>query len=150
MQNTTRPRGAVADAPFRFRYVGVLTAVLALLGVAALNRPAGARPEYLDAFNETYDTRGTRLDSCMTCHSSSTPSKENLNPYGMDFAKSGYNFGGIEQLDSDGDGFKNIDEIKALTFPGDPRSNPTTATTTTSTSTTTTTQPSPVPGLPVG
>jgi hypothetical protein len=148
MQNTTTSRAATTDAPFRFRSVAGLTAVLTLLGVAALNPPAGAKPEYMDAFNEKYDTRGTRLDSCMTCHSSSTPSKENLNPYGIDFSMASYDFGAIEQLDSDGDGFKNIEEIKALTFPGDPQSNPSTATTTSSTSTTTTTQPSPVPGLP--
>lgn len=149
MQNTTTSRGAATDAPFRFRYVAVLTAVVSLLGVAALNPPAGAKPEYLDAFNEKYDTRGTRLDSCMTCHNSSTPSVENRNSYGVDFAKANYDFGAIEQLDSDGDGFKNIEEIKALTFPGDRQDNPSTATTTTSTTTTTTTRPSPVPGLPV-
>ena len=148
MRKTTPSGGAATDTPFRFCSVALLTGLLALLGVAALNPPAEARPEYLEAFNEKYDTRGTRLDSCMTCHSSSTPSKENLNPYGLDFAKANHDFGAIEQLDSDGDGFTNVDEIKALTFPGDPANNPSTATTTTSTSTTTTSRPSPLPGLP--
>lgn len=147
MQKTTPSAGAATDTPFRYRLVALLTGLLALLGVAALNPPAEATPEHSEEFNEKYDTRGTRLNSCTTCHSSSTPSKENLNPYGVDFHEA-HDFGAIEQFDSDGDGFTNIDEIKALTFPGDPADSPSTATTTTSTSTTTTTRPSPLPGLP--
>lgn len=85
-----------------------------------------ALPEILDGFNAKYDTTGTRLDTCDTCHS---PEKENpysLNPYGKDL-KSHLNietplaFATIETLDSDGDRFSNIDEIHNLTFPGNKR-----------------------------
>ena len=55
-----------------------------------------------------------------------------MNPYGKDVQtkavvdpkaeKKTYAFEKIESLDSDGDGVKNIDEIKAGTNPGDPKS----------------------------
>jgi hypothetical protein len=47
-----------------------------------------------------------------------------VNSYGKDFGAANHDFGAIEGKDSDGDGFSNIDEIKALTFPGDPNDNP--------------------------
>jgi len=69
---------------------------------------------------------GTRLDSCSLCHTSAP----NLNPYGLAYKeafgiklpppRSIANLGAIESLDSDGDGFSNIVEIMALTFPGNP------------------------------
>ena len=86
--------------------------------------PAQSKPEYLSEFNSRYKTSGSRLDTCTTCHASSSPSKENLNPYGRDFGAANHDFGAIEGKDSDGDGFSNIDEIKAGTFPGDPNENP--------------------------
>ena len=62
----------------------------------------------------------TRLDSCSLCHTSNIPS---LNPYGQAYKNNGRSvaaLGAIESSDSDGDGFTNIQEIMALTFPGDP------------------------------
>lgn len=50
-----------------------------------------------------------------------------LNPYGMDYRSAGRDQAAIlniEQKDSDGDGYNNITEIKALTFPGDPKDYP--------------------------
>lgn len=44
MQNTTNRGGAVADAPFWFRSVALLTGVLTLLGAAALNSPGSSTP----------------------------------------------------------------------------------------------------------
>ncbi len=81
---------------------------------------AHATSGLLSRFNSTYGTAGTVLDTCSTCHSN-TPS---LNPYGSALSGAGDNFAAIENLDSDGDGFTNIQEIKALTFPGDPSSHP--------------------------
>src|ERR1035441_7560282 len=64
-----------------------------------------------------------------TCHTKPLPKKEDpeLNPYGKDVQtkavvdpkaeKKTYKFEKIESLDSDGDGVKNIDEIKAGTNP---------------------------------
>jgi cytochrome c5 len=66
---------------------------------------------------------GTRLDSCNLCHSSGS----SLNPYGQAYNNNGRNlaaFGLIETADSDGDSFSNIDEINALTFPGDGEDHP--------------------------
>jgi hypothetical protein len=104
--------------------VAVLSAVISMAGFGLLVSPAESRPEYLSQFNDKYKTTGSRLDSCTTCHASSSPSKENLNPYGNDFGAANHDFGAIEGKDSDGDGFSNIDEIKAGTFPGDPNENP--------------------------
>lgn len=62
---------------------------------------------------------GTRLDTCNLCHEGLRV----LNPYGEDYW---IHFGdpdpfdSIEGLDSDGDGFTNIEEIQAFAFPGDP------------------------------
>ena len=74
----------------------------------------------------------TTLGSCMWCHylSNYTTSKvttATLNPYGSDFLAHGRNAAAItaiDGLDSDGDGYKNVDEIAALTYPGDPTDNP--------------------------
>ncbi len=46
----------------------------------------------------------------------------------MDFDNASHNFTAIEPLDSDGDGFINIDEIHNLTFPGNASDHPTTVT----------------------
>jgi len=75
------------------------------------------------------------LHKCSTCHVKALPKKDGdheLNPYGKDVlakaivdpkaAKKVIKFEKIEALDSDGDGVKNIDEIKAGTNPGDPKS----------------------------
>jgi hypothetical protein len=104
--------------------VAVLSAVISTAGFGLLVSPAESKPEYLSAFNAKYKTSGSHLDTCSTCHASSSPSKENLNPYGKDFGAANHDFGAIESKDSDGDGFSNIDEINAGTFPGDPNENP--------------------------
>ena len=61
----------------------------------------------------------SRIDSCSLCHTSSVPL---LNPYGSAYAGLGRDNPAslhmIEELDSDGDGYTNIAEIDALTFPG--------------------------------
>jgi len=88
-----------------------LVAVVALLGAPM----ASAKSSFLTSFNQHYDTAGTRLDSCATCHNG-----EARNPYGRAYSGSGRNFTAIENLDSDGDGFTNLVEINSLTFPGNP------------------------------
>jgi hypothetical protein len=124
--------------------VAVLSAALSTAGFTLLVSPAQSTPEYMSQFNARYDTRGAKLDSCLTCHTSQSGGAANMNPYGVDFGKS-HDFASIEGLDSDGDGFSNIDEIKADTFPGDkddnPNAKPAPSTTTSSSTTTTTTGP---------
>jgi hypothetical protein len=104
--------------------VAVLSAVISAAGFTLLVSPAQSTPEYMSQFNAKYNTRGAKLDSCLTCHSQQQGGKENMNPYGNDFGAAGHDFGAIEGKDSDGDGFSNIDEIKADTFPGDQNDNP--------------------------
>jgi hypothetical protein len=83
--------------------------------------PAQAKSSYLAAARAQYPTiAGTALDGCSLCHTS----VPNRNPYGADYKSHGHNFTAIELLDSDGDGFDNITEINAHTFPGDPGSKP--------------------------
>ena len=117
-----------APRVFDGRRLGVVVAVsgvLSMAGFAVLVSPASAKPEYLQAFNSKYGTSGTKLDSCTTCHTTQQDA-DHLNPYGQDFGKANHDFGAIEGLDSDADSFKNIDEINAGTFPGDPNDNPNT------------------------
>jgi hypothetical protein len=101
------------------------------------------------------DKKDTKLDSCALCHSggqykSSSGAvismgscqwchykygydgkgniKDTLNPYGNDYLTNGRNPGSISTIaskDSDGDGYKNEDEIKATRFPGIKEDDPT-------------------------
>lgn len=100
-----------------------LTMVLFLAVVVLIGAPmVSAKSSYLSSFNQHYNTIDTRLDTCNLCHGSS--SGGSFNPYGMAYSGSGRNFASIETLDSDKDGFTNIEEIKALTFPGDINDHP--------------------------
>ena len=100
------------------------------------------------------DIAGTKLDSCALCHSGGQYEKKpgawvtlgscqwchyeygydasgdinlTLNPYGKDYRDNGRNENAlisIEDLDSDEDGFSNIEEIAALRFPGNDLDDP--------------------------
>ncbi len=61
------------------------------------------------------------LNDCKICH---RDGNEKLNSFGSAYKQAGRNLSAIEQLDSDGDGFSNLDEIKRLTFPGDASDKP--------------------------
>lgn len=98
---------------------------LAALGFATV---ANARSGYLTTFNSLYGTANTKLSSCDTCHPSGSKAR---NSYGADF-EAGQLAGktdmaaliAIQPIDSDGDSFTNLDEITALTFPGDAADKP--------------------------
>lgn len=93
----------------------ILLMVLALIGLPQALASTGD----LGPFNAKYNTSETRLNTCKVCHTTGA----NLNQYGMDMSKQTGTteqcLANIELLDSDGDGFGNIDEINNLTFPGD-------------------------------
>jgi hypothetical protein len=78
------------------------------------------------AFNTKYSTAGTRIDAttnCQVCHTS-IPA---LNGYGSAYKANGRNSGAFEaikSLDSDSDGFTNLVEIEARTFPGNAADKP--------------------------
>jgi hypothetical protein len=95
----------------------LLLVVLIIAGVQAASATSGM----MEDFNQFYDTNDTRLDTCSTCHGEDV---ESLNPYGADYGENAGDLEAIEALDSDGDGFTNLEEINALTFPGDPESMP--------------------------
>jgi hypothetical protein len=73
------------------------------------------------------------MGSCQYCHAITSYGTQNefaatLNPYGKDYLKAGRNgsaLTAIETLDSDGDRYSNIIEIKATRYPGDPNDDPT-------------------------
>ena len=96
------------------------------LSVVAL---ACAMPEYLDAFNKKYDIKSSSLlgkSKCMICHASMDGGTRNL--YGKDVEASLKKLKakrvndlvliGVEPLDSNKNGIKNIDEIQADQLPG--------------------------------
>ena len=77
---------------------------------------------YLSTFRTQYAATETVLNTCSLCHPGGDTG--NLNNYAQDFANNGYNYAAIENLDSDGDGYSNLAEINARTFPGDAASFP--------------------------
>jgi hypothetical protein len=95
--------------------------LVAFLAVCAFALPVSATSSYKAAFEQAYPAAvGSRIDACTLCHTS-PPSR---NSYGAAFKSAGYSFQAIEAADSDGDGFTNIQEITALTFPGNAADNP--------------------------
>jgi len=97
----------------------------------------------LDTFNNVYGTAGTRLDTCNTCHTIGrstnlfgthlksefsrmmSPRGENLTEeQSLEAFRAALR--GTEEFDSDNDGYSNIAEIRARTFPGDPADRPVT------------------------
>jgi hypothetical protein len=102
----------------------VATALVAAAG------SAHATSSYKSQFTSTYGIAGTRLDTCNTCHPGGNTGS--FTAYANDFRNNNHSFTAIESRDSDGDGFNNITEIRALTFPGDANDKPATAATCTS------------------
>jgi hypothetical protein len=135
----------------------VIMAVALVLFTAHLGFAAYTHNGDIDSiiFRTTYpDTVGTKLDSCATCHrSSSKPAdpvtygscqwchyktnygadlsdatlRQTLNPYGLAYLDKGRNADAlhtIDPFDSDGDDFSNQAEIAALTYPGDAKDDP--------------------------
>lgn len=95
-----------------------LVTVLGMVAVFALASRAQAFSSDLNAARSHYpNIANTRLDDCTLCHLSGSKA---LNPYGQAYLASNRDFGVIEGLDSDGDGYSNLAEILALSFPGNP------------------------------
>ncbi|MFA5890191.1 MAG: hypothetical protein WDA27_04440 [Actinomycetota bacterium] len=106
MKSHSRPRTRLASV--------FIVALSALAMVAMGAAAAQATGTIKGQFNQKYNTGGTQLDSCSTCHTAS----DDLNQYGKDLKTAGLDFVAIEPIDSDQDGFTNIEEIEARTFPG--------------------------------
>jgi hypothetical protein len=107
---------------------------LTLLAIIGLASWAAASPAMTGTFKTLYSPKdGTDLAKampCLACHTAMPGTKANLNPYAADLQKTAKGtfsnavFKAIEGLDSDKDTFKNGDELKAGTLPGDPKSKP--------------------------
>jgi hypothetical protein len=94
---------------------------------AFMSSPAFAYRQYLTQFGGYYSSNGVVVDdlvakdSCGLCHNRAGGGGAR-NPYGEDFKRivlgNGESFGGLEFLDSDGDGFINLEEIYLQSSPG--------------------------------
>jgi hypothetical protein len=84
---------------------------------------AHAKDAYQPLFNTKYGTAGSVLNTCTVCHTA-VPTR---NAYGTAYGNNAHDFTAIEPLDSDGDGFSNLAEITARTFPGNATSKPSTS-----------------------
>lgn len=124
----------------------VLAASIAVV-LALVQSPAKveAKSSYLSSMMNTYPAlASTKLNSCQACHTT-VPT---LNPYGQAYKNNGHNFPSIELLDSDGDGWSNMAEIQAVTFPGDSGDHPIAGATATPTLLPATATATPLPGAP--
>jgi len=96
---------------------------IALIGALSWTPQLMAKSQYLTQFTSKYGS--SSISTCALCHQGSPPA---LNPFGSDFASASignHTFNSaLESRDSDGDGFSNLAEINAHTFPGDPSSKP--------------------------
>ncbi len=100
------------------KFSAVLLAVIVML--ATLGQAHGNQGA-LDAFTAQYGDKG--INTCSLCHTSAPA----LNSYGAALATlpvTAAKLTAVESADSDGDGFSNIEEINAGTYPGDPNSKP--------------------------
>ena len=95
--------------------IGICAA--ALIAASSVHATSGYKASFETAYPAAI---GSRIDACSLCHTSA-PAR---NSYGAAFAGAGFNFKAIESADSDGDGFTNLQEITALTFPGNAADNP--------------------------
>lgn len=100
--------------------------IVIFLTIALMTIEVYANVSIKQMFTSQYDNQGTELDKCATCMRSTSP-PVSWNPYGTalrddpDFDRNNiaHALENIEELDSDGDGFNNIDEIRNSTYPGD-------------------------------
>jgi hypothetical protein len=88
------------------------TIFLILSSIVILVDPVDAKTDFMFGFNDQYPN-STLINRCEVCHVGSERT-----PYANDWATSNKDFTVVEDLDSDGDGTINIDEIEAGTNPG--------------------------------
>ncbi len=141
-------RKAVLFGVLVFAVLGVLVGASAPQADAAYHHMGEMDSDYFLQVHP--EAAGTKLDSCTLCHSGGTVGKTalgacewchytygydahgdimaTLNAYGMDYHEAGSDPAAvvaIDALDSDGDGYSNIDEIAAVRYPGAAGDDPT-------------------------
>lgn len=112
--------------PTRIRWFFVSPVIVIAAGLAVFLLPGNsvhAIPSLETALIKKYpELRDTQLQSCTTCH---YPAKQDfLNDYGLALQEARMDFEKIEELDSDGDGKTNKEEILDATFPGSQATGP--------------------------
>ena len=98
---------------------GIFLCALLVLALAASS--AEAVSGYLATFETTYaQAKNSRIDVCLLCHANADPNTQGTtrNSYGTAFGTASHSFAAIQAADSDGDGFTNLIEINAFSFPG--------------------------------
>ena len=116
----------------------VLTLSGAVVSMAIfLPQPVEAKKQYLALMKSSYHV--DESTKCILCHSTSgneNPGKKNLKVFGKDIQKQHNQSGlksnegflaavkAVENMDSDGDGATNIEELKLGTAPGDNSAKP--------------------------
>ncbi len=96
------------------------TAALSIASLVFASAALGTM-EMQKALNAKYPTAKA---NCASCHTAKMPKKgaADLNAFGKDCKDAKNDYAKIEAKDSDGDGKSNLDELKAGTNPGDPKS----------------------------
>ncbi len=145
MPSQTNPKPQIHFRLFKLLIVLSLGMLAIFLGFSRWT-PVRATPDEKAALIAHYPlVAGSRIDSCTICHVSLATIPD-LNPYGTDYLNHGRDLASIvaiESLDSDNDGFTNLQEFAALTFPGDPADHPVAGTATFTPTPTVTRTPTP-------
>ena len=116
------------DMGIRSRGSSVLFLV-ALVGLLAQAGTATAVSSYMNSFRTTYPTAvGSRIDSCLVCHTTTNASPSTRNVYGSAYGNANHSFTAINAADTDGDGYTNQVEITQFFFPGNAADHPVAAT----------------------
>lgn len=95
---------------------------LLVLAALTLSFNVYAKNSLLTKFKAAYPKSATANSACLICHTNEDDFEKNA--YGQDLENNAMKFKAIEALDSDVDGFTNIDEINQGTQPGDKDSMP--------------------------
>ncbi len=102
----------------------IITSLLAITVLIIGAGKADALSSYVTMFKSAYPAAATSsLAACVLCHIN-PGGGGTRNGYGNAFLAAAHNYRTIESADSDADGFTNIAEITALTFPGNAASHP--------------------------
>lgn len=109
-----------------FTFAGALLLLMAMFAFSAPAAVQASPGDKSSALLKYPTIVGTNIDDCSLCHKSTAPVV--LNAYGTAYKSNGRDtaaFGLIENMDSDKDGFTNVQEIKTyFTFPGNAASTP--------------------------
>jgi hypothetical protein len=97
----------------------------AVVGALAFVGTAQANSTWYANFHTAYPAAvGSRIDSCLLCHTTASASPSTRNVYGTAYGNASHNFTTIANLDSDADGFSNATEITQFFFPGNAADHP--------------------------